>query len=403
MLVLGVLALMGLAPVQQSDPFQDLEKKKEAAKPAPQTRSGLESFFDENFTLKKEIYSQFSYSTAEPRGEETFAENTYSRQSLGVEILKKFSTPISTIASFDVQGRIVRRDHFVETINDMEGMDRPGWAFEYHNLYGDLYNVFDFLLSESGQSENLGRFNFRAGHYYLPFGLNLQTDTHGTLLQLSNDRNFGFERDWYAGFWGSINSDLNYDAYYLAGSGTPLAFRGQTGLVGARLSLSNLHRNEIGLEGGLSILSGERLSKDAINRSPSVAREARSDRIVDTLRAGLDARYTIPTPEGSFSFTLELSAGRDESDPVFTQLYQIDFLTKRRQWGISVQYRRFWQDLDPGSPKTDASIVAEFAWYFRNDISSSFIHSLRLNVERQLERQSGSIATIVTLQYYFYW
>jgi hypothetical protein len=31
---------------------------------------------------------------------------------------------------------------------------------------------------------------------YLPFGLNLQTDTHATLQQLSNDRNFGFERDW---------------------------------------------------------------------------------------------------------------------------------------------------------------------------------------------------------------
>ncbi|HXX92182.1 MAG TPA: hypothetical protein VEN81_01025, partial [Planctomycetota bacterium] len=116
-----VCALFGMA--QENDPFKDLDSKKADSRPAPpaQAPSGWERFFEENFTLKFEIFSQFSYDSAEPRGEETFAENTYSRQSLGFEVLKKFSSATSTLGSVDLQARLVRRDHFIETIDDPEG------------------------------------------------------------------------------------------------------------------------------------------------------------------------------------------------------------------------------------------------------------------------------------------
>ena len=42
----------------------------------------------------------------------------------GFEILKKFSTATSTVASFDFQGRLVRRDGYNPVINDMEGAQR---------------------------------------------------------------------------------------------------------------------------------------------------------------------------------------------------------------------------------------------------------------------------------------
>lgn len=182
-------------------------------------------------------------------------------------------------------------------------------------------------------------------------------------------------------------------------------------MAGLRLSLSGQIRNELGLEGGLSFMGGERLSKEAVDRSPSLEEDSRSDRIVDTLRVGLDGRYTMQIPTGSLALTVELSGGRDESDAVFTQLYGLDYLSERRQWGVSVQYRRFWQDIGPGSlspgglspHKTDASIIPEIAWYFRNDMTGAYLHSLRLNVERQLERQTGPKGTIVSIQYYYYW
>jgi hypothetical protein len=69
------------------------------------------------------------------------AGNAASRQSVGFEVLKKFSSETATLASFNFQGRMVRRDGFVPVRNDMEGQARPGWAFEYHNAYVDLYNV----------------------------------------------------------------------------------------------------------------------------------------------------------------------------------------------------------------------------------------------------------------------
>src|SRR5689334_1554403 len=247
--------------------------------------------------------------------------NGASRQSVGFEILKKFSTATSTVASFDFQGRLVRRDGYNPVINDMEGAQRPGWAFEYHNLYLDLYNIINPALGDEARSRNVGRFNFRAGRFYVPFGLNLQTDTHGTVLQLSNERNFDFERDWHAGFWGSINRNLNYDAYYLTGSGYDLKYKGQSGLGAVRISLANRFSSQYGLEGGFSVLAGERLSTPMNDDSHA------SDLVpLKTQRVGLDGRYRHIAPRGLLTFTTELSGGRDASDPVVTLLHEAEYL-----------------------------------------------------------------------------
>lgn len=343
------------------------------------------------------------------------ADGWYSRNSAGFELLKKFSTDTATVAAFDVQVRLVRRDNYHEVMNDAEGADRRGWFLEYHNLYWDFYNVFNPLLSDEARGENAGRFNVRIGRFYVPFGLNLQTDTHGTMLQLSNERNFGFERDWYAGFWGSINPNLNYDCYYLLGSGYDIAFKGQSGLVGSRLSLSNKYLYEYGLEGGVSLLAGQRISKHSKDRSPSVAARSNIDGIIDTVRYGGDLRWRHTIPTGSIMLTCELSAGRDERDNVLTQLYQADYLTRNRKFGVSSQYRRFKQDIrgvasapsahhlpwNTGEP--DASVVGEITWYFRNDLSNANLHWVKLNIEQETQRQRGKRDTLIALQYYRYW
>jgi hypothetical protein len=296
-------------------------------------------------------------------------------------------------------------------MNDHEGTDHEGWRIEYHNLYLDVYNVLNPLLTDEWKAANIGRFNARVGRFYLPMGMNLQTDTHGTVLQLSNDRNFGFERDWYAGLWGSLNRHLNYDVYYLAGSGYDPSFDGQDGLVGARLSLADRFNVEYGLQGGLAFVGGERLSKMAVERSPSVAAKARNDEIVETLRVGVDGRYTHTVPTGSIGLTAEITGGRDEADDVFTQLGQLDYLHRSRRVGGAIQYRRFWQDIGRGDlpaeasipDDVDSSIAFDVTWYFRNDVTGANLHWVKLNVEQQLQRQQGNKDTVVTVQYYRYW
>lgn len=360
-----------------ADPFADLvipPPAKPTLEPAP--RSWRQTLFTENFAFRKEIMSLFD---TNDRGK------TASRQSVGFEVQKKFSTATATLASFNFQGRLVRRDGFNPVLNDLEGQRRPGWKFEYHNFYWDLYNVLNPVLSDEQRGDNVGRFNIRVGRFYVPMGINLQTDTHGTVLQLSNEQNYGFERDWYTGFWGSINRDLNYDAYYLAGSGYDLKFKGQSGLGGVRVSLANKYSYDYGLEGGFSILAGERL----VPTAPSP---------VETKRVGLDGRYRQTVPTGLLTVTSELSGGRDFSNNVFTQLYQAEYLPASRQWGVATQYRRFRQE-DLGA---NTSIIGEISWYFRNDIGNSNLHWIKLNIDHQLEQKQGPRNTIFTLQYYFY-
>ena len=364
----GALAQQPPPPKAASDdPFAGVAEKPTAT--APAARGWFRSLFTENFGFRKEIMSQFTSSADGNRA---------SRQSLGFEVLKKFSTDTATVASFNFQGRLVRRDGFNAVRNDMEGEHRPGWVFEYHNVYLDLYNVFNPLLGDKQRGRQTGRFNIRAGRFYVPFGLNLQTDTHGTVLQLSNDRNFGFERDWYTGLWGSVNSHLNYDAYYLLGSGYDVAFRGQRGLAALRMSLSNKYLSEYGLEGGVSVLGGERLLMNG--------------RKADTRRAGVDGRYRRAVPTGLLTLTSEGSGGRDGRNAVAMQLHQAEYLRASRRWGVGAQYRRFRE----AGYDADAAVIGEFSWYFRNDAGNSNLHWIKFNVEHSRPR------TVVTLQYYFY-
>ena len=80
----------------QEDPFKDLAP---AATPqeAPKEpeRSWVQMFLTENFGFRKEIMSQFDINK---NG------RAASRQSVGFEVLKKFSTPTSTVGSFNFQG-----------------------------------------------------------------------------------------------------------------------------------------------------------------------------------------------------------------------------------------------------------------------------------------------------------
>ena len=331
-------------------------------------------FFTENFGFRREVMSQFAYSQNNKEEKNSLASGAASRQSMGFEALKKVSSQARTWSSFDFQGRLVRRDGRAPTQNDAEGAARPDWFFEYHNVYVDFYDALDPLLGAAA-----GRFNIRVGRFYVPFGLNLQTDTHGTVLQLSNAQNFGFERDWHAGLWGGLTDELDYGLYYLAGSGYHLKLKGQSGLAAGRVNLAGMFLSEYGLEGGASYLVGERL--DSSGR-------------VKTMRTGVDGRWHRTMPRGTLVWTSELSLGRDASDEAATQLHQLEYLHASRRWGLAAQMRKF---------PAQSSVIAEATWYLRNDAANAKLHWFKLNLERQTRRRLGPRDWIATLQYYRYW
>ena len=396
-------------PATGGDPFADLGGNLPAT-PAPAAAAVSPARREQRprttrTFLKQELFEQLTWRDggAEP----------YRRLSYGGELLQRFSDRVKTWGSFNLQLRLVNRAAFLPTLNDAEGEDRQDWYLEYHNAYVDLFNAFDPFLSPSARARHLGRFNLRIGRFYLPSGINLQTDTHGTLLQLSNERNFGFERDWFVGLWGGLSPDLTYDLYALAGSGYELRREGQKGLLGLRIALANRFLFEHGWEGGVSWVTGERLSPHALMRSPSVEARAGDGRFIETRRLGLDARHTRPVSFGTMTLTGEWSVGRDESDDLFSQVYQVDLLRRDRRLGWALQYRRFRQDIGPGplaagmgmpEPGTaDASLIGEVTWYLRNDIGNANLHWFKLQVERQTERMEGRRGVLTTLQYYRYW
>lgn len=358
--------------------------------------------------LKQELFGQITWQDGR--------KEPYRRFSYGGEILQRFSDQVSTWGSFNAQWRLVHRRAFLPTLNDAEGEGRHAVVFEYHNLYFDRFNALDTFMSPPARQRHLGRFNLRMGRFYVPHGLNLQTDTHGTLLQLSNERHLGFERDWYVGFWGALSSALNYDLAMMAGSGYDLRLEGQKGLLALRLSLGNRFRYDQGWEGGISVLTGERLSKHSLERSSSVAARADGGRFIETRRLGLDARYTRPLRQGALTMTGEWSAGRDEADNILSQLYQVDFLRRDRRRGYALQYRRFRQDSDgvalpaglavPAmalSGPVESSWIGEVSWYLRNEVGNANLHWIKLHIERQGERLSGRPQGRATVQYYRYW
>lgn len=370
----SLILLATSAAALAADPFAGVEPRA-AAPPAPAAGG-----WADNLLFRKEVYLLWA------AGDDDFEETdrAYSRLSAGFEIQKRFSTATKTVASVNYQGRLVYRDHALATAADAMGMDAEGWTYETHNAYAEFYNVLGAP----------GRFSLRAGRYYLPFGLNAQTDTHGTLLQLSNDRLFGADRDWQVTAYGSASEHLDYLAGYVFGAGPDQKLDGQAGMAVGRIGLNSDSLYARGLEAGVSGAFGERVDP-----------HAGIDGSIRTWRLGADLRKRIDTGLGPFTLTGEAATGEDEEATVWSGLVQADWLLPSRRWGAAAQYAYFERETTGhghgGGIDERASAVA--TRYFRNDVGNAALHWIALGLERQLQTPEGGEDTLLLVQYYRYW
>lgn len=371
----SLLLLMVSAEAMAEDPFAGVAP----ATPANASAQRAPGWRD-NLLFRREI------GWMETGGVDDYQEThaLYSRLSAGFEIQKRFSTATKTVASIDYQGRVVYRNHVLDTAADPMGMDASRWEYETHNAYAEFYS----LLGAPG------RFNLRVGRFYLPFGLNSQTDTHGTLLQLANDRVFGADRDWQATAFGNAAGGLDYLAGYVLGTGPDQELDGQTGMGVGRLGLGNSFLFEHGLEGGVSAAYGERLDPQAGTQEP-----------ISTWRAGIDLRQRLDTGIGPFTLTGEGAIGEDETEPVWSGLAQADWLQPARRWGAAAQYFYFERETeaDASADNVDQRASLVLTRYFRNDVGNATLHWIALGVERQIQTPDDGEDTLLTAQYYRYW
>ena len=367
----SLILLATSAAACAADPFAGVEPRAAAAPPA------ATGGWTDNLLFRKEIYLLGA------AGEDDFEETdrASSRLSAGFEIQKKFSTATKTVASFNYQGRVVYRNHGLATAADPMGMDAEQWTYETHNAYAEFYN----LLGDPG------RFSLRAGRDYLPFGLNSPTDTHGTLLQLSNDRLFGADRDWQITAYGNASEHLDYLAGYVFGAGPDQKLDGQAGMAVGRIGLNSDYLYARGLEAGVSGAFGERLDPHAGIDGP-----------IRTWRLGADRRKRLDSEVGPFTLTGEAATGEDDEAAVWSGLAQADWLLPSRRWGLAAQYSILDRE-EPGSNSTDerASVVA--TRYFRNDVGNAALHWIALGLEEQIQAPDGGEDTFLLAQYYRYW
>lgn len=386
-LALVLLALCALPVRAADDPFADLNLAPLSLAAPPETVQG----WLDNLLVRREIYL-LGGGFREPGTEGE--RGGFSRLSLGFELQKRFASPTRTLASVNYQGRLVYRDRVPDMAADHMGREADRWKYETHNAYADFYNLIGAP----------GRLNLRTGYFYQPFGLNQQTDTHGTILQLLNDTVFGAERDWQATIYGNLDEHFDYTFGYLAGSGPEHELKGQAGLVVARLALDNQWLFEHGLEGGISFAAGERVDRHAVMRSHSVHHATGGGPVVGGWRLGADLRRRFDTAGGPLTLTVETAAGEDENDALYAALGQADWLHPGRRWGAALQYRHFQQDVGAGGRdynETGASAV--ITHYFQNDVGNAALHWLALAVERRLRHTGEPEQTVLILQYYRYW
>lgn len=380
--------------VHADNPFADIERpvkieKVESAPIAANAQSSSGRF------LKYEVYSKSSFASRKT------SRNLF-HNALGIEYLNRFSDSFATRSSFNLQLQLVHQNS--SDFDFFGHKNKKEWKSDIHNLYFDFFQALDPFMSESARRKNLGRFNLRVGRFYLPFGLNIQTDTHATLLQLANEEHFGYDRDWYAGFYGAINDDLKYDLYWMLGSGHDAVYKDQKGLTGLRISLAGKYLYQSGIEGGIAYISGERLSHDISH-----------GKLTDTKRLGIDARYTKALRVGTAKVSAESAIGKDDEQHIKSLLIQAELLDPSRKNGFAAQYRAFERSKGKESMMimphqeakngNDASLFLEYTRYLQNDVNGNRMEWIKILFEKPLEtrlRHGNPKDSRFTVQYYSY-
>jgi hypothetical protein len=175
--------------------------------------------------------------------------NTF-MHTVGLDIHKVFSSSTSDIGTLMFQPYVVK----------LNNANNIPFFFDDGNDTQLIWRITNFNYTGLSQ----GKFNMRIGHFEIPFGLEYQVDTNGTLRQLtSNDR--GLKADWGVSLNGIMPS-FEYEVALTRGSGNEITSKYNPHVFSGRIgTLAN--RN---LVMGLSWFTGDVLRKNGITERQKV-------------------------------------------------------------------------------------------------------------------------------------
>ena len=262
---------------------------------------------------------------------------------LGLDIHKVFSSSTADIGTLMFQPYILK----------LNNVNNPSFIFDDGNDTKLTWRIANFNYTALNQ----GKFNIRVGHFEVPFGLEYQIDTNGTLRQLTAAQR-GIKTDW--GF--SVNGILprfEYEVALTRGSGVELRKKGNPHLFSGRVgTLSN--KNTVL---GISWLAGDVLAANGV---------------IERKNIGLDASYYYY----QWQFMAESSIGKVAGNNTLNNFVELLWRNAKEDLSVYTQleYKRAEIDYEVSS-KVDAtsSWTAGVQWINDDgfDISAQYKQKLK--------------------------
>lgn len=316
---IGMLAALGLQvlcaaygqtndgrPVEEPLTLQSATTVSNAEMDANETRGEFWSRAGENLRLNVDVISRVE--TTRRRGKAA------GLNAVGLDVHKVFSDSTGDIGTMILQPYFTRSDNVFPIPHDKE--DDDDWELVFHTFY--------FNLTRWGR----GATNFKVGHFYVPYGLQPNVDTHMAVRQLISHENLGADMDWGFSFNGTSRS-LEYEVALTQGSGHELTNEGKNFVIAGRVGtpydrnftvgVSGMHGQVISPHGLFRWQSGleppSRVDR-ALGRMPGEGRG--DDDLMRRTRAGVDATWIVQ----QYTFRGEASVGRDFDQDVFNTLLE---------------------------------------------------------------------------------
>ncbi|MGR3293953.1 MAG: hypothetical protein ACUZ9M_08085 [Candidatus Scalindua sp.] len=340
----------------------------------------------ENLLFKKEVILGGSWS--DERNQIT------GRNSIGFEVLKKFSDKKGDWGNALIQMRLVRYDNQFTLMQNNKVPpnhvdDTHDWELEFHDAY----------FKYSGRFK--GRLNFRIGHYDVPYGLEQNVDTHSTLLRLITVRNIGFKKDWGVSIGGQLPK-IDYEFAFTRGSGIEYIDRGENFLLSGRVGTPADENFSIGISGlygkpkdSIGVMRGKKSGATGKPNTWFGSTTIPEDDIIRRWRIGLDSIYLY----GPFTFKSELSYGEDVNQDVINGILEIDYFFSGMDERLEVilQVQSAYQDINASGGDNDTFSTLGLNYKISNAVT--FQSTYRHDFQRLKNTKNEDI---IAMQFYCY-
>lgn len=317
----------------------------------------------ENLLFKKEVI--IGGSRSDERSEIT------GRNSIGFDLLKKFSNKKGDWGCMLLQMRLVRYDHQYVFMNNNKVLldhvdEMHDWELEFHDAY----------FRYSGRFK--GKLNFRIGHFDVPYGLEQNVDTHSTLIQLITVRNIGFKKDWGLSI-GGLLPNIDYELAFTRGSGHEYLDRGENYLLSGRIGTPADENFCIGFSGlygepidAMGIMRGKKIGVTDKPNTWFGSATIPEDDIIRRWRVGLDSICLY----GPFTFKGELSYGEDENQEALNAVLEIDHLFPGMDERLEevVQIQSAYQDINTSGGNNDTLLKLGLNYKISNEVTLQFTY-----------------------------